>query len=285
MKKLPLSGASSTTGAATPRSCWEWRPRWRCSRGRCVVGESVRESLRRIALRQLGRTEQVVEGGRFFREALGRPARGRFPERPPRGPHGSGDPPVERPARRRGRGLRRRREVLGLPRHHRSRRPRRARRPRGRGPRCGAPERSWETPFSSACRRHRDPGQLALRPTRHARPVAPRQRAGHAARGQPRRVLAAPAAAPGERAVRAARTPSDSLGVEGRVNMVLLGAGPDAAAARGGGGVSRTWACACASTSAGVLVLESTSALLGDDVVGAALRGGEEPAGSRRARS
>jgi putative ABC transport system permease protein len=38
--------------------------------GALVVGESVRESLRRIALRQLGRTDQVVESGRFFGEGL-----------------------------------------------------------------------------------------------------------------------------------------------------------------------------------------------------------------------
>ncbi len=38
--------------------------------GALVVGESVRESLRRIALRQLGRTAEVVEGGRFFAEPL-----------------------------------------------------------------------------------------------------------------------------------------------------------------------------------------------------------------------
>jgi putative ABC transport system permease protein len=38
--------------------------------GALVVGESVRESLRRIALRQLGRTDEVVKGGRFFGEPL-----------------------------------------------------------------------------------------------------------------------------------------------------------------------------------------------------------------------
>ncbi|MCI0570971.1 MAG: hypothetical protein L0Y66_09475 [Myxococcaceae bacterium] len=40
--------------------------------GALLVGESVRESLRRIALRQLGRTEHVVQGGRFFGEGFSR---------------------------------------------------------------------------------------------------------------------------------------------------------------------------------------------------------------------
>jgi ABC-type antimicrobial peptide transport system permease subunit len=38
--------------------------------GALLVGESVRGSLRAIALRQLGRTEQALQSNRFFREAL-----------------------------------------------------------------------------------------------------------------------------------------------------------------------------------------------------------------------
>jgi putative ABC transport system permease protein len=50
--------------------------------GALVVGESVRESLRRIALRQLGRTDEVVEGGRFFGEPLAAALAGERPSAP-----------------------------------------------------------------------------------------------------------------------------------------------------------------------------------------------------------
>ncbi|HEY7514134.1 MAG TPA: hypothetical protein VIC87_06630, partial [Vicinamibacteria bacterium] len=50
--------------------------------GALVVGESVRESLRRIALRQLGRTGQVVEGGGFFGEGLAARLAGASPSAP-----------------------------------------------------------------------------------------------------------------------------------------------------------------------------------------------------------
>ena len=59
-----------TSGVRTPRWWLEWRWRSRCSRARCLVGRSVRSSLRALALERVGRTEVAVVGARLFDESL-----------------------------------------------------------------------------------------------------------------------------------------------------------------------------------------------------------------------
>ena len=173
-----LARLSSTTGGPMSPSCLGWRRRWPCSRGALLVGESVRESLRRMALRELGRTEQGWNSPASSAKAR-RPPHGRFPSAPlvavaaavthqgraaararsrcTAWTRGSGastaspDPPSSRG---------------GPP-------------PRGR-PGRGAPEQR-ETPFSSACLRHEIPGSTLF--GRRDSRAAARVTRGNAARG------------------------------------------------------------------------------------------------------